>query len=501
MKIKIFNFLIVPFLFSFTESPARARWFSSDELCSKKEFSTKELSKLSKPAVVMISTNKATGSGFVVRHLKNETLILTNSHVLEGATKIIVEWNDGNKDNATIVLDGKGKTTLTDLALLKVDGNEGRVLPLKTSPAVIGGDVLAIGAPQGLSYTLTKGIVSSIRDKGRIIQTDAAINPGSSGGPLINDLGCVVGVNTLAGRNDAINMNFAISSQVALRFLNKYQGNEQYNPEIIKKNNKTIKQKKYLNEEEKIIKENPKVVISNSDKSLTSEKLYEKGLEEISNKNYLYAEKLLTLLTQKNNKEFAYKGYMMRGMLRFDQNPGYTKLRQAEEDLSYGLDNYCFKEDLNKSPCVWALIYRANTKEKLNNLSGSLEDLNKILKFDRFAGYGVPYQDRARVHFKLGNYKEFLANTKQAIHYLSRQVRWGVGEWCDQYCYDEVKEGLKDTYILRAKYFYKIGNDKKGSSNLDKAAKLNPNVNLLNKDSLLDPNSRDGLEVWKKENQ
>ena len=77
----------------------------------------------------------------------------------------------------------------------------------------------------------------------------------------------------------------------------------------------------------------------------------------------------------------------------------------------------------------------------------------------------------------------------------------GVGEWCDQYCYDEVKEGLKDTYILRAKYFYKIGNDKKGSSNLDKAAKLNPNVNLLNKDSLLDPNSRDGLEVWKKENQ
>ena len=239
MRILIFNFFIVPFLFSFTESYAKASWFSKDSLCTKKEFSTKELSKLSKPAVVMITTDKATGSGFVVSHLKNETLILTNSHVLKGATKIIVEWNDGNKDNATIVLDGKGKTTLTDLALLKVDGKEGTVLPLKNSPAVIGGDVLAIGAPQGLRYTLTKGIVSSIRDQGRIIQTDAAINPGSSGGPLINDLGCVVGVNTLAGRNDAINMNFAISSQVALRFLNKYQGNKQLEPEIKNKKYKS----------------------------------------------------------------------------------------------------------------------------------------------------------------------------------------------------------------------------------------------------------------------
>ncbi len=457
----------------------------------------------------MITTNKATGSGFVVSHLKNETLILTNSHVLKGATKIIVEWNDGNKDNATIVLDGKGKTTLTDLALLKVDGKEGTVLPLKNSPAVIGGDVLAIGAPQGLRYTLTKGIVSSIRDQGRIIQTDAAINPGSSGGPLINDLGCVVGVNTLAGRNDAINMNFAISSQVALRFLNKYQGNKQLEPEIKNKKYKTSKQNKYL-KEKKLINEEPKLVISNSDKLLSDKKLYEKASDEWENFNYLYAEKLYTLLIEKYEGDFVYRGYLGRGMLRYEKNIGDIQLEQAKEDLDYGLKNYCLvekpvaypgqsKKEANKlnNQCLWALLIRANTKEKLNDLNGSLEDLNKIIYSDKF--WGIPYQDRARVHFKLGNNKKFLANTKKAIHYFSRYVRWGAGnEWCNQNCYEEIKEGLKDIYILRAKYFYKTGNDNKALSDFKKAAELNPNVNLLNKDSLLNPKSKDGLEVWKK---
>ena len=124
---------------------AEANWFSSQPDCSKKEYSTKKLDRRSKPGVVMIATNKATGSGFVVRHIKNQTLILTNSHVLKGANQITIEWADGNQDSAVVVLNDGGNTPLTDLALLKVHGKEGKVLPLKQDKAIVGRDVIAIG--------------------------------------------------------------------------------------------------------------------------------------------------------------------------------------------------------------------------------------------------------------------------------------------------------------------------------------------------------------------
>ena len=139
----------------------KASWRSSPD-CSKNQFSTKELTKRSKPGVVMIQTDKSTGSGFVVRQVKGQTLILTNSHVITDASKVLVQWPDGNQDSATIVLDGGAATTLTDLALLRVQGKEGVVLPLKKDQIEVGGDVIAIGAPRGLGFTLTKGIISSL---------------------------------------------------------------------------------------------------------------------------------------------------------------------------------------------------------------------------------------------------------------------------------------------------------------------------------------------------
>jgi FKBP-type peptidyl-prolyl cis-trans isomerase len=199
---------------------AEANWLSSKTDCNK-EYSTNELSKRSKPSVVLISTPKSTGSGFVVSHINNETLILTNSHVIKRANRITVQWSDGTEDRATVVLDGGDTSTLTDLALLKVDRIEGKVLTLQKDQAIVGEDVIAIGAPEGLIFTLTKGIISSFRDSGRIIQTDTAINFGNSGGPLINQSGCVVGVNT-AGLTKSKGLNFAISSQIARRFIRKY---------------------------------------------------------------------------------------------------------------------------------------------------------------------------------------------------------------------------------------------------------------------------------------
>ena len=217
--------LLAPLILGFlSPSSTNASWWSGSPDCSRKKYSTEELSKRSKPGVVTVLTDKGSGSGFVVRHIKNQTLILTNSHVIQGANKINVEWSDGNSDRAVVVLDGDASKTLNDLALLKVEGKEGKVLPIKNDQAIVGADVVAIGAPQGLSFSLTKGVISSLRNEGKIVQTDTAINQGSSDGPLINSSGCVVGVNTLAGRADkgAVNINFAISGKTAQRFIDKY---------------------------------------------------------------------------------------------------------------------------------------------------------------------------------------------------------------------------------------------------------------------------------------
>jgi serine protease Do len=140
----------------------------------------------------------AQGSGFIV---DKSGLIVTNNHVVEGADKITVILKDESQYEAKIV----GLDPITDIALIKVEAK-------KDLPAVrlgssddlkVGEWVVAIGAPFGLEYTVTAGIVSA---KGRVIgsgpyddfiQTDASINPGNSGGPLINMKGEVVGINTM----------------------------------------------------------------------------------------------------------------------------------------------------------------------------------------------------------------------------------------------------------------------------------------------------------------
>ena len=137
------------------------------------------------------------GSGVII---SSDGYILTNNHVVEGATHLTVTMNNKEEYKAKIV----GRDPKTDLALLKID--VGETLPSATlgdsEQLRVGDWVLAIGNPFGLKHTVTSGIVSA---KGRIIgagpyddfiQTDASINPGNSGGPLFNMEGKVVGINT-----------------------------------------------------------------------------------------------------------------------------------------------------------------------------------------------------------------------------------------------------------------------------------------------------------------
>ncbi|NJR48908.1 MAG: PDZ domain-containing protein [Leptolyngbyaceae cyanobacterium CSU_1_3] len=153
------------------------------------------------------------GSGFLI---DKNGVILTNSHVINGADKVTVTLKDGR------IFEGKvrGFDEVTDLAVVKINGTDLPIAPLGDSDAIAVGEwAIAVGNPLGLDNTVTLGIVSTLKRSSAqvgipdkrldFIQTDAAINPGNSGGPLLNDRGEVIGINT-AIRADAMGIGFAI---------------------------------------------------------------------------------------------------------------------------------------------------------------------------------------------------------------------------------------------------------------------------------------------------
>jgi serine protease Do len=167
------------------------------------------------------------GSGFV---LSSDGLIVTNNHVVSGATAITVTLADGRKLDARIL----GRDANSDLAVLKVDATGLPAVKIGRSDAlVVGDEVVAIGNALALDGgpTVTQGIISALdrtisagdqRGAGQnsetlrhLLQTDAAINPGNSGGPLLNAAGEVVGINT-AVAGDAQNIGFAVAIDKAL---------------------------------------------------------------------------------------------------------------------------------------------------------------------------------------------------------------------------------------------------------------------------------------------
>ncbi|NMO50754.1 trypsin-like serine protease [Actinoplanes sp. TBRC 11911] len=197
-------------------------------------FTAKQIYQTLLPSTVLIQTTgpvspgtgmaeSATGSGTIINA---NGLILTAAHVVEGARSIKVSYTDGTSSPARVA----SSNAQQDIATLQPD-----TLPMTVVPAVLGGgvevgdDVVAIGNPLGLAMSTTAGVVSGLdrtmnRDKPGpmtgLIQFDAAVNPGSSGGPLINDRAEVVGVVVaLANPTDAgtfIGIGFAVPIGAAL---------------------------------------------------------------------------------------------------------------------------------------------------------------------------------------------------------------------------------------------------------------------------------------------
>jgi len=157
------------------------------------------------------------GSGFII---SSDGYIISNHHVADKAKDLFVTLDDGN----ILKAESKGSDASTDIAVLKVDGKSFRSLTFADSETIRPGQIaIAIGNPYGLQQTITAGVVSAIgrslrAGNGRliddVIQTDAALNPGNSGGPLLNSEGNVIGVNT-AIISSAQGICFAVSSNLA----------------------------------------------------------------------------------------------------------------------------------------------------------------------------------------------------------------------------------------------------------------------------------------------
>lgn len=168
-------------------------------------------------SVVSIRTDVAQGTGFIIT---NNGYVVTNAHVLSGARYAEAITQDQQTKEMSLI----GYNLTLDLALLKINGNYDSLRFENSDNVKVGEKVIAIGNPLGLSFSVSEGIVSA---KDRIgdnelpayIQTDAALNPGNSGGPLINTNGNVIGINNFKISGE--NLGFALESNYITEVVNQ----------------------------------------------------------------------------------------------------------------------------------------------------------------------------------------------------------------------------------------------------------------------------------------
>lgn len=225
------------------------------------------INKIYNSVIVVEAYNKkgslmSTGSGFI--YSKNETnaYIMTNHHVIDESTNIVVTLLDGSTASATV----KGSDEFADIAVLEIlSTNVKQAASLGSSENIkLGDTVFTIGAPMGKEYagTVTRGILSgknrlvSVSISGgsedwimNVMQTDAAINPGNSGGPLCNVNGEVIGVNSLKVVESSVEgLGFAIPIEEAIEFANKITAGEKISRAYIGVEMVNISENSYLNQ-------------------------------------------------------------------------------------------------------------------------------------------------------------------------------------------------------------------------------------------------------------
>ncbi len=171
--------------------------------------------------VVTVATDVSAGTGFIVG---NEGYILTNQHVVDDSTIIQVQTYNGEVYNAELI----GTDATVDIAVLKISEKIDGFELANSDEVVVGQKIIAIGNPLGLDFTVTEGIVSALdRDgpnvEGAYVQTDVTLNPGNSGGPLVDSSGKVIGMaNFKVGGAEAL--GFALESNLVRETANEIAG-------------------------------------------------------------------------------------------------------------------------------------------------------------------------------------------------------------------------------------------------------------------------------------
>ena len=208
------NFVILLLLSFFFSQPV----YSFD----REENSIISLYKKINPAIVsvdsQISDGISCGTGCII---DSSGIILTSAHVIEEGNAVIVTLADGKDYNARVLkIFGENK----DIALLKIDvAHNLKTVKFGNSEKIkVGQKVLAIGNPFGFNGTLTQGIISRIDYAKNRIQTDAAINPGSSGGPLLNKNGEIIGINQAIYNPDDNISNIGIGFAIPINLVKEY---------------------------------------------------------------------------------------------------------------------------------------------------------------------------------------------------------------------------------------------------------------------------------------
>ncbi len=169
-------------------------------------------------SVVTVKTDAGQGTGFIIT---KDGFIVTNAHVLSGGKTVKVITSEQKEVKTSFI----GYDSDFDLALLKITGEYSPLKLADSDNVQIGERVIAIGNPLGLQFSVTQGIVSGIHRKGPnnlevYIQTDAALNPGNSGGPLINSNGKVIGINNFKS-GSAESLGFALESNYIKEVINR----------------------------------------------------------------------------------------------------------------------------------------------------------------------------------------------------------------------------------------------------------------------------------------
>jgi S1-C subfamily serine protease len=174
-------------------------------------------------SVVTIRTDISQGTGFII---DEEGYVVTNYHIIENAKSAGIFDYNGQMHQVNII----GYDSEYDVALLKIPGNYNSLILADSNKAQVGEKVIAIGNPLGIQFSVSEGIISNLHQPGptgiqAYIQTDAALNPGNSGGPLINKQGKIIGINNFK-ISDTEGLGFALESNYLKEIINKISSKE-----------------------------------------------------------------------------------------------------------------------------------------------------------------------------------------------------------------------------------------------------------------------------------